>query len=1170
MDKKRINLEIKILKNTYHFNIIKLYEVIETKDTICIIMEYAEGGELYNYIIEKKYLSEDESRKIFQQIIDAIYYLHQIGICHRDLKLENILFSSNKKDYIKIIDFGLSNLYLTGVNSENPTLAFGADFLETPCGSPGYVPPEMILGCKYDGLLSDIWSSGIILFSMLCGYLPFDDNNEEILYSKIIKGEFFFPDNINISDEAKCLIKKILVVNPRLRANIKDIRKDPWFMINYKPIFGLYISIRDIPISNKIIEEMEKYGFNKDKITDDVKKNKHNKITTFYYLLVNKFKNMGIETENDLISNTYNEYLKTQDLKNKLIKKGEKPISLKIMKLSSKSLFNLKDENEIDNLNNKIDLEYLKKILEENMLNSNDNIDNTDININTQKNEKKESKNKEKKINKNKDKDNINKFSINHANVSQNKKERNNINNIKEIKIENLENKLISKKNKKDIEEKKNIHIHREYKENNSKEKYKKIFDSLDIKKNKNKYSYSTSINKKKQQKKSYEESNIKLSYNKKIKNIEIEDFQKKINKKRKEDSNNKPKKDNKERLIKKINKKLEYLGSELDPKVPKLSLNKYNNKNRIHININSISNNRVNSFINKDILNTINNTNIKINKINKIKDKNLKDAINKNIRKGKYFDTFNKGIISRNYFEVQSNHELKTSRQFKNKYILKSKSNSKSKSKSRSSISKSKSICSSDKKRYEKIYNYEIYKKLNKNKYDNTKINIRKSPFLLTETYKNTKNKNSSLNKENKIKKPKSNSVSKLKNRNKIKSNDNKIKNKKLIKSKEKYFDSIQAKIEIISNKKKIDSIKQRMNDKIKNNNSNVIQKLKINRLKSRNIEEINSNFNTIKSIENQLTERNNRINNIKKNKGFGLIENNINIKKLKNFSSTLQKIIPSLKGITIKEKKPLFKKSLMNLMGNINSNKENDKNNNKEVFQKMNRNKIVKKLNINIDNNKDINFNINQNKTLNKININNNNISTKIRKISPINKNNKFVKSTINNISNLIDNNNNKEISKQNINIKNNIKIKPLKIKEIKSININNYDTNPKTCRRSNIDNKERNINLYEYFINFKKDNQDKKKIILSSINLKKINNKNWKNVDEIIIHVLTKNKINVTKINNNEYICKRGNNKITLEVNKINNLDNYNISINNLNSNKKEFELFKKLIVNIFNSN
>ena len=115
-------MEVKILKNTFHFNIIKLYEVIEKEEEIFIIMEYAEGGDLSSFLTQKKYLSENTARKIFQQLIDVIYYIHQIGICHRNLKLENILFSSKKRDKIKIINFGHSNLYLTGVNSGNPTL----------------------------------------------------------------------------------------------------------------------------------------------------------------------------------------------------------------------------------------------------------------------------------------------------------------------------------------------------------------------------------------------------------------------------------------------------------------------------------------------------------------------------------------------------------------------------------------------------------------------------------------------------------------------------------------------------------------------------------------------------------------------------------------------------------------------------------------------------------------------------------------------------------------------------------------------------------------------------------------------------------------------------------------------------------------------------------------
>jgi len=357
-------MEVKILKNTFHFNIIKLYEVIEKEEEIFIIMEYAEGGDLSSFLTQKKYLSENTARKIFQQLIDVIYYIHQIGICHRNLKLENILFSSKKRDKIKIINFGHSNLYLTGVNSGNPTLSFGAEFLETPFGCQEYTPPEMILGCKYDGLLSDIWTCGIILYTMLFGTFPFKDKNIDDLYTKIIKGDFTYPKNINISEEAQLLIKKILVVNPRLRSDIKDIRRDIWFQKDYEQIPGLYISIREIPVSDVIIEEMKKYGFKKNDIIKDIKNNRHNNITTFYYLLVNKLRNEGSGNKSDLFSNEFKEYLREQDLKNNLIKKGEKPISLKIMKTNSKPIFNLNKSNE-KSKNQKFDLDYIKNIFQE-------------------------------------------------------------------------------------------------------------------------------------------------------------------------------------------------------------------------------------------------------------------------------------------------------------------------------------------------------------------------------------------------------------------------------------------------------------------------------------------------------------------------------------------------------------------------------------------------------------------------------------------------------------------------------------------------------------------------------------------------------------------------------------------------------------------------------------
>ena len=360
-NKIRINQEIKILKNSFHYNIIKLYDVIETEESIYIIMEYAEGGDLSSYLSKKKYLTEEEARKIFQQLIDSVYYLHQMGVCHRNLRLENILFSSKKRDVIKVINFGKSILYLTGVNSENPTLSFGPEFLETPFENQGYTPPEMILGCKYDGLLSDLWYCGIILYSMLFGCFPFEDKNTEKLYIKIVKGEFNYPENIVVSEEAKSLINKILVVNPRLRSSIKDIRNDIWLMKDYEQISGLYISIRSIPISDRIIEELEKIGYKKDNIIKDIKNNRHNNKTAFYYLLVNKFRKQGIDTKSDLISNLFKEYLREQDLKNSLIKKGEKPISLKIMKSKSKPIFDI-DEPNNNGLNDKVDLNYLKKI----------------------------------------------------------------------------------------------------------------------------------------------------------------------------------------------------------------------------------------------------------------------------------------------------------------------------------------------------------------------------------------------------------------------------------------------------------------------------------------------------------------------------------------------------------------------------------------------------------------------------------------------------------------------------------------------------------------------------------------------------------------------------------------------------------------------------------------
>lgn len=160
-DVERVLREIKILKQLDHPHIIKLYEIIESDERIYLIMEYAAGGELFDYIVSKDRLPEREACKMYRQVLEGIRYLHGAGIAHRDLKPENLLLDSSQN--IKIVDFGLSNVYTSG------------QILQTACGSPCYAAPEMIAAKPYNGLSVDIWSSGVTLYAMLVGYLPFED-----------------------------------------------------------------------------------------------------------------------------------------------------------------------------------------------------------------------------------------------------------------------------------------------------------------------------------------------------------------------------------------------------------------------------------------------------------------------------------------------------------------------------------------------------------------------------------------------------------------------------------------------------------------------------------------------------------------------------------------------------------------------------------------------------------------------------------------------------------------------------------------------------------------------------------------------------------------------------------------------------------------------------------
>jgi 5'-AMP-activated protein kinase catalytic alpha subunit len=152
-DVERVAREIHILKIIRHHHLIQLYEIIETSKQLYLIMEYAEGGELFDYIVTRKRLKEKEACKFLQQILSGIEYIHKLRIVHRDLKPENLLLDKNKN--IKIVDFGLSNTYKAGST------------LKTACGSPCYAAPEMIAGKRYHGITVDIWSCGVILFAMV-------------------------------------------------------------------------------------------------------------------------------------------------------------------------------------------------------------------------------------------------------------------------------------------------------------------------------------------------------------------------------------------------------------------------------------------------------------------------------------------------------------------------------------------------------------------------------------------------------------------------------------------------------------------------------------------------------------------------------------------------------------------------------------------------------------------------------------------------------------------------------------------------------------------------------------------------------------------------------------------------------------------------------------------
>lgn len=270
-DVERVAREVHILKLIRHPHIVQLFEIIETRGQLYLIMQYASGGELFDHIVAKGRVPEPEACRFFHQIIAGVEKIHAMNVVHRDLKPENLLLDENQ--CVKIVDFGLSNLYREGQR------------LSTACGSPCYAPPEMVAGHQYVPQMCDLWSCGVILFALVCGFLPFEDQSTAALYKKILTADYSLPDFI--TDAVKDLIAGLLTVDPERRHTIPIVRQHPWYRQIVEasqqppePTAGSF--------DEDVLQELEGYGFPRAYAVRCLELNKHNHVTTTYWLLLER------------------------------------------------------------------------------------------------------------------------------------------------------------------------------------------------------------------------------------------------------------------------------------------------------------------------------------------------------------------------------------------------------------------------------------------------------------------------------------------------------------------------------------------------------------------------------------------------------------------------------------------------------------------------------------------------------------------------------------------------------------------------------------------------------------------------------------------------------------------------------------------------------------------
>ncbi|XP_057323540.1 serine/threonine-protein kinase MARK2-like isoform X4 [Microplitis mediator] len=274
--------EVRIMKMLDHPNIVKLFQVIETEKTLYLVMEYASGGEVFDYLVLHGRMKEKEARAKFRQIVSAVQYCHQKKIIHRDLKAENLLLDSEMN--IKIADFGFSNEFTPG------------NKLDTFCGSPPYAAPELFQGKKYDGPEVDVWSLGVILYTLVSGSLPFDGSTLRELRERVLRGKYRIP--FYMSTDCENLLKKFLVLNPTKRASLevrgdKNIMKDKWMNMGYeddelKPYLEPEPDYKDHKRIGESAKALAIMGYSRTEIEDSLGQAKYDDVFATYLLLGRK------------------------------------------------------------------------------------------------------------------------------------------------------------------------------------------------------------------------------------------------------------------------------------------------------------------------------------------------------------------------------------------------------------------------------------------------------------------------------------------------------------------------------------------------------------------------------------------------------------------------------------------------------------------------------------------------------------------------------------------------------------------------------------------------------------------------------------------------------------------------------------------------------------------